>query len=367
MASPLENALRIVKPGEMVVPIADILEKLGNKITATEKEQLLIAILSRRTDRVRPGDVITSDLMNQILADLADLQGRVAALEKSAPVTEKPAVGVISVSYTGGTPNAVFGKAAPEPHAFKIRNDTDTTLRIQATASITAPNGNWSRCALFENGSPEVFLTVASRQEIAIKVLVTVPADAVVKDTATLTVKVDVGSPHQLYDDASAELTVSPDAAPPISHTLELGDPPVFPSDFKIPTPPNGVDGQIPKGRARAISYSLKHDTQKPTEDPGFELSVVLSEPKPVEAATLNNWVLLINGTAAGTDQTDQAKMTRTLKSSVTLSPGVEKALPVNITAPNAENSIKVAITIRSTKLATEVSKTATPLVISTK
>jgi len=42
MASTLENALRLVKPGEMVVSLTDILDKLGNKITAEEKEQLLI-------------------------------------------------------------------------------------------------------------------------------------------------------------------------------------------------------------------------------------------------------------------------------------------------------------------------------------
>jgi hypothetical protein len=83
MASTLENALRLVKPGEMVVSITDILDKLGNKITAEEKEQLLIAMLSPRREKVQPGDLITTDLANQILADIADLQVRVAYLESS--------------------------------------------------------------------------------------------------------------------------------------------------------------------------------------------------------------------------------------------------------------------------------------------
>src|SRR3970282_262024 len=85
MASTLENALRWVKPGEMVVSITDILDKLGNKITAEEKEQLLIAMLSPRREKVQPGDLITTDLANQILADIADLQVRVAYLESSDP------------------------------------------------------------------------------------------------------------------------------------------------------------------------------------------------------------------------------------------------------------------------------------------
>ena len=81
MASTLENALRLVKPGEMVVSLNDILDKLGNKITAEEKEQLLIAMLSSRREKVQPGDLITTDLANQMLADISDLQVRVLNLE----------------------------------------------------------------------------------------------------------------------------------------------------------------------------------------------------------------------------------------------------------------------------------------------
>src|SRR3970282_2794299 len=81
MASTLENALRWVKPGEMVVSLTDILDKLGNKITAEEKEQLLIAMLSSRREKVQPGDLITTDLANQMLADISDLQVRVLNLE----------------------------------------------------------------------------------------------------------------------------------------------------------------------------------------------------------------------------------------------------------------------------------------------
>ncbi|MDD4979342.1 MAG: hypothetical protein PHI29_11990 [Gallionella sp.] len=81
MASTLENALRLVKPGEMVVSLTDILDKLGDKITADEKQQLLIAMLSPRREKVQPGDLISSDLLNVVLAEVTDLQMRVLKLE----------------------------------------------------------------------------------------------------------------------------------------------------------------------------------------------------------------------------------------------------------------------------------------------
>jgi len=83
MASTLENALRLVKPGEMVVSLTDILDKLGDKITADERNQLLIAMLSPRREKVQPGDLVTSDMVNQMLADITDLQVRVLSIENS--------------------------------------------------------------------------------------------------------------------------------------------------------------------------------------------------------------------------------------------------------------------------------------------
>lgn len=83
MASTLENALRLVKPGEMVVSLTEILDKLGDKITAEDRQQLLIAMLSPRREKVQPGDLISSDVLNQILADVDDLHVRIAKLENN--------------------------------------------------------------------------------------------------------------------------------------------------------------------------------------------------------------------------------------------------------------------------------------------
>jgi hypothetical protein len=92
MASTLENALRLVKPGEMVVSVTDILDKLGNKITAEDRQQLLVALLSPRREKVQPGDLITTDLVNQILVDLAELQIRVGKIETGVVVKKSPEI-----------------------------------------------------------------------------------------------------------------------------------------------------------------------------------------------------------------------------------------------------------------------------------
>lgn len=68
-------------PGNIVVPLSAILDQLQGKLSAADLNALLLAVVGQRRDEVRPGDLITADLMNQVLATLADLQMRVAQLE----------------------------------------------------------------------------------------------------------------------------------------------------------------------------------------------------------------------------------------------------------------------------------------------
>jgi hypothetical protein len=67
----------------MVVPLSAIIDQLKNKLTSIEIETLLTAILSNKKSEVRPGDLITADLMNQILSDLHNLNLQIATLKGS--------------------------------------------------------------------------------------------------------------------------------------------------------------------------------------------------------------------------------------------------------------------------------------------
>lgn len=71
----------IATPGNMVVPLSAILDQLQGKLTTSEIDALLQAIVGGRRQQVAPGDLITADLINQILRDLADLNVRMSQLE----------------------------------------------------------------------------------------------------------------------------------------------------------------------------------------------------------------------------------------------------------------------------------------------
>ena len=76
-----------VSPGDMVVPVSQIVELLRSKLSQSEIDALLNTLITGTSRQVRPGDLITADLMNQLLANIADLQTRVVRLEGGTTVS----------------------------------------------------------------------------------------------------------------------------------------------------------------------------------------------------------------------------------------------------------------------------------------
>lgn len=76
--------LTTAKPGDIVVSLSSIVDQLKGKLTSTEVDALVEAILGRRKSAVFPGDLVTASLMNQMLSDIQDLQVRVASIEGKA-------------------------------------------------------------------------------------------------------------------------------------------------------------------------------------------------------------------------------------------------------------------------------------------
>ena len=72
------------KPGDIVVPLSTILDQLQGKLTSDEVNALIASIVGSRRSHMAPGDLITSELMNRVLGELADLDARVTLLEGSA-------------------------------------------------------------------------------------------------------------------------------------------------------------------------------------------------------------------------------------------------------------------------------------------
>lgn len=78
---------RTVSAGDLVIPISEIFDRLQSTVDANTLEQLLRDIISGRRNQVRPGELITAELMNQILAQLESLEARVTRLEAGTGTT----------------------------------------------------------------------------------------------------------------------------------------------------------------------------------------------------------------------------------------------------------------------------------------
>lgn len=78
------NDLRsLIRPGGMY-SADDLIKALTGVLNDSQMTQLAAALASTGVDQIRPGDLIKSDVFNQILSDVADLQQRVAKLESGS-------------------------------------------------------------------------------------------------------------------------------------------------------------------------------------------------------------------------------------------------------------------------------------------
>lgn len=79
-------------PGDVVVPLSDMLDLLSSALNDAELQDLSAQLIARRTTMVQSGDVISAGLMNQILSDVANLQARIADLENGIPSQSAPTI-----------------------------------------------------------------------------------------------------------------------------------------------------------------------------------------------------------------------------------------------------------------------------------
>ncbi|MCA3141052.1 MAG: hypothetical protein ACK5YW_09175 [Betaproteobacteria bacterium] len=351
MASPLENALRLVRPGEMVVPVSDILDKLGSKLTATEKEQLLIAILSRRTDQVKPGDLITAGLLNQLLADVADLQVRVLSLQSIATDGKggtQPIPGDVTIGYKGSKKGikVVPGDPSPTEHTFGVSNGTFQSLPILLTARVTDASGDWSKAAYFSNNRPSITITVPQGTRVSVDAFVVAPAGAILGEKPRLKVSAQAGLAPNLNDEGEVALQVSNALGDEVVRTFALENV-LMPRDFASSTV--GIDGRIPKTEDRTLTFKFKYDDNSATPpDPGFVLIVKLEEANP--AYSLDKWFVMPMGGTADSDETLGGVRTFT-KRGVNLPRGQPTPVEVTLTAPDANTKVRCTFTVRSSKL----------------
>jgi hypothetical protein len=84
MSTNLTGGSRTASPSDIVVPFSEIADRLRASVSPDILDQILRDIIARRRREVRPGELITADFMNLILAQLESLETRVTALEAGA-------------------------------------------------------------------------------------------------------------------------------------------------------------------------------------------------------------------------------------------------------------------------------------------
>ena len=70
-----------INAGNIVVPLSEIIDKLQGKLSTADVNALLLAVVTPRKNEVRPGDLITAELINQMLFDIADLKLKIAQID----------------------------------------------------------------------------------------------------------------------------------------------------------------------------------------------------------------------------------------------------------------------------------------------
>src|SRR5215217_5784851 len=105
MSTQFRDTKRTLNTGDLVISVQEVFDRLQSNVDPTLLNQVLQDIISWRRERVRPGELITAELINQILTQLESLDGRVIALEKGGGTgggtvpAETPATGFIEVRY----------------------------------------------------------------------------------------------------------------------------------------------------------------------------------------------------------------------------------------------------------------------------
>jgi hypothetical protein len=297
MAANLTVGARAVGTSDIVVPFSEIVDRLGALIGPDQLNDVLRDIIARRRREVRPGELITAELMNQILGQLESLELRVAALE--------------SQPTGGGEPVPIISDWSPKPVAVRQRLDV-TGLNFPATPSATSVDldGNFVTHFISANATSMSFEVPPGIQSV--------PRDV------PLTIRNGQRS-------ATVQVSVKPEAVIP-KGTMFVND--VTPSL-----------GLIETGKTYTFVFELDSQTI-PSEQ--YQVGVLYSDA--VGTATAQTWkqntTLRLANNAA-------------LPSEVTVGPESKVTVKAEVTIPAGATSVNFALRAVSVNNPAELTKTS--------
>jgi hypothetical protein len=178
MSTQFNDTKRTLTTGDVVISVAEIFDRLQTKVDPNTLEQLLRDILAGRRSQVRPGELITAELINQILAELESLETRVTALESTKPVTK-----VVEITgFDGITPFRVGQPVTMKGHGFSV----PAALNKVTIGGVPVTGFG------FDSGATQLTFTipnVTGLTEAGTEVPVTVTIQTNDQDTSQLTIR----------------------------------------------------------------------------------------------------------------------------------------------------------------------------------
>lgn len=137
------SQLTLISPGNLVVPLSAVVDILDGQISTAALNALVLTLSGTQSREVRPGDLISSKLINEMLRDIGELNRRLLLLETAAPSTDEK-VQIIEPGPTKalriGDPLIIRGRGLsansmitiagqPVGGAESSKNDTQLTVR----------------------------------------------------------------------------------------------------------------------------------------------------------------------------------------------------------------------------------------------
>jgi len=259
---------------------------------------------------------------------------------------EGAALGFIDVVYQSSSRGIklVPGDKDPFPNTFTVSNHTDKTLTINLAATISAAHGTWDGSVQFKNTN-DVFITsvkLASQVSQDVNAAITVPGDAKIGDSVTLTVNVSVPAPHNKNAQAVLDtLEVAGAEGPPIDYTVVFDDPSL----------PGGDLNDVQPGATLTYIMNVHYTATKPPNTATFTMRVTLtSDP----ASALGDWNVFFaglprNNPSAGVFESPGISLTAGAQ---------DTQLKVQIKAPAAKGSVDKNLSFKVTMESTDLPDT---------
>jgi hypothetical protein len=148
-----QSTLSNINPGNIVVPLSEIIDKLQGKLSTADINALLLSVTSKQAKEIRPGDLVTADFINGLINDIKDIDRRLQLLEVG-----KPSI-VTAILIDEPTPTTVLRIGDPliirgeglladslimignTPLAGAFGSPDDTTLTIKSIPPLDIPGG----------------------------------------------------------------------------------------------------------------------------------------------------------------------------------------------------------------------------------